>query len=748
MAKRRKNSRLTSWRWPSDINISPETKHSIGVIFVLLLATLMILGLFDLAGLLGGYLEKFLKIMFGQAYYVVPFILFGLGILMIDPERFGLRASHYFGLVLLVLSVTGLLHLRREVIIMTWPEVLDGLGGGYVGWFVVTPFFKIMGFWATLVVLVALFLVAVVLTFNTSLKSFLAKIDALRYFGEKLSSWWYHWRHRDYYTVSKELEAEETGEEEEEEDEDEAEEQREDVERPVFTQKGLAASSGEQQRLMTVPASLLSIKLNIPMQLLDSSRSKPTSGDIQANKEKIKKTLENFGIEVEMGEVSVGPTVTQYTLRPQEGVKLSSITALHNDLALALAAHPIRIEAPIPGKALVGIEVPNQSIATVTLREVIDSKEFKEFQSQAGRLALGIGKDVAGRVWTADLDKMPHLLIAGATGSGKSVCINSIIISLLYQKNPDELKFILIDPKRVELSVYNDLPYLLTPVITDVQKIINALKWTVAEMDERYVRLAQRGQKNIAGYNAAFPEQKMPYIVIIIDELADLMAVAAQEVEGAVIRLAQMARAVGIHLILATQRPSVNVITGLIKANITSRIAFAVASQTDSRTIIDLSGAEKLLGRGDMLFISAEISKPKRLQAAFLSEAEISRVCGYIKKQAGDSTEYDSSITQRPRRDGQGLELSGEDDMLDEARRLVVSTQKASASYLQRRLRVGYSRAARLLDLLEEEGVIGEAEGAKPREVLVSAGDYEAVEAASQDDYKEGEISQAEDDET
>ena len=413
-----------------------------------------------------------------------------------------------------------------------------------------------------------------------------------------------------------------------------------------------------------------------------------------------------------MGEVSVGPTVTQYTLRPAEGVKLSQITTLHNDLALALAAHPIRIEAPIPGKSLVGIEVPNRSIAVVTLREILEDQTFK---NRVSNLTIVLGKDVAGKSYLADLDKMPHLLIAGATGSGKTVCLNSIIVSLLYQNSPQELKFILVDPKRVELTVYENIPHLLTPVVTDPHKTINALKWSISEMDRRFELLSQTGKRDIREYNKE-AEDKLPYLVIIVDELADLMMAAPTEVEACIIRLAQMARAVGIHLIMATQRPSVDIITGLIKANITSRIAFSVASSVDSRTILDTTGADKLLGRGDMLYISAQLSKPVRLQGAFVSDKSIKALVKHLKAQA--KPEYLADVTER-KAIGLGIDSSlEEDELLPQAKEIIWQANKASASLLQRRLRVGYARAARLLDLLEEEGIIGPADGAKPREIF------------------------------
>lgn len=456
----------------------------------------------------------------------------------------------------------------------------------------------------------------------------------------------------------------------------------------------------------------LAQRIDLPLDLLAANHSKPNSGDIKANKLTIQKTLENFAIPVEMGEVKVGPTVTQYTLKPADGVKLAQITGLHNDLALALAAHPIRIEAPIPGQSLVGIEIPNQQVAVVRQREILESEEFKRRKTN---LTIALGKDVAGNIWLADLGKMPHLLVAGATGSGKTVMLNSIIVNLLYQNSPDDLKFILIDPKRVELHLYNDLPHLLTPVITEVSKTINALKWALSEMERRFDVLAENRKRDIESYNREMGE-KMPYIIVIIDELADLMVTAPQEIETCIIRLAQMARATGIHLVLATQRPSVDIITGLIKANITARIAFSVASMTDSRTILDFSGAEKLLGRGDMLFISSELSKPKRLQGAYVSDQEIKKIVEYLRNIREPSYQEEILTKQYESEDMGDL---ARDELLPQAKEVVLQANRASASLLQRRLRVGYARAARLLDLLEQQGMIGPADGAKPREVLI-----------------------------
>jgi S-DNA-T family DNA segregation ATPase FtsK/SpoIIIE len=423
-----------------------------------------------------------------------------------------------------------------------------------------------------------------------------------------------------------------------------------------------------------------------------------------------------------MGEVNVGPTVTQYTLKPAEGVKLSRITALANDLALALASHPIRIEAPIPGKSLVGIEVPNKVRTLVRLRNLISEPQFQKHPSP---LYFVLGRDVSGNPVFADLAKMPHLLVCGATGTGKTLFLNSLILSLVYRNSPKILKFILVDPKRVEFPIYSDLPHNLTNVIFDVQKTINALRWLVEEMERRFEVLAKFKTRDIFSFNKISLEKKippMPYILLIIDELADLMAARGKEIEAAIVRLAQMARAVGIHLVLATQRPSTEVITGLIKANITSRVSFQVASQVDSRTVLDTAGAEKLLGRGDMLFLSPENPKPRRIQGAFVSEKEVQRVVEYLsskyEKERIESLE--EKLAEETGEIGffeRGEDL--EDPLYEEAKRVVIEAKKASASLLQRRLKIGYARAARLLDILEKRGIVGPPRGAKPREVYL-----------------------------
>ncbi len=457
--------------------------------------------------------------------------------------------------------------------------------------------------------------------------------------------------------------------------------------------------------------------------LLSQKQDKADAGDVNANAQIIHDTFENFNIEVEMEGANIGPRVTQYTMKPPTGVKLTKITALENNLALDLAAHSIRMEAPIPGKRAVGIEVPNIKSATVRLSSILQSREW---QDADGALTFAIGRDISGQPVVADLAKMPHMLVAGQTGSGKSVMINTILTSMLYRNSPADLKLILVDPKQVELKPYDDIPHLLTPVIIEPEKCISALKWAVAEMERRYKALADVNKRNIAEYNSLKKEEGMPYIVIVIDELADLMMMAARDVEALIVRIAQKARAVGIHLILATQRPSVDVITGLIKANVPARIAFTVASQIDSRTIIDQMGAEKLLGQGDMLLSTSEMAKPKRIQGAFIGDEETVKVNDFIRMQR--PPQYDDEVVSQPvQLNGKGgvvADYGGQDvddDMWKDAVQVVIENRKASTSLLQRRLRIGYGRAARLIEQMEEQGIIGQADGSRPREVLVSS---------------------------
>jgi len=500
-----------------------------------------------------------------------------------------------------------------------------------------------------------------------------------------------------------------------------------------------------------------------PLSLLEGDRGKANVGDVKANANVIRRTLMNFGIEVEMDEVTIGPTVTRYALKPAQGVKLSRIVGLQSDLALALAAHPIRIEAPIPGKALVGIEIPNKVKATVGLASLIGDPAF----ANSKPLTAAIGRNIAGKPVLYSIAKMPHLLIAGTTGSGKSVTIHAIISSLLYRHGPDELRFIFVDPKRVELTLYNSIPHLLTPVITDSKKAILALKWAATEMNRRYDILEGESVRDIDSYHrkhekdfakgvtstdSADAPDRMPYIVIIIDELADIMQAYPRELEAAIVRLAQMSRAVGIHLILSTQRPEVNVITGLIKANVPSRIALRVPTGIDSRTILDTTGAEKLLGQGDMLALVGT-SQAERLQSAYITEDEVKDVVAYLKNSfkddVRDTIELSGTMTGEKAMFSDDLEGTDDDALYEEARMCVVEAGKGSTSYIQRKLKVGYARAARLMDMLEERGIIGPADGAKPREILVGkmkdstvdavARDMAAKSAALEDDEEEEE---------
>ncbi len=480
--------------------------------------------------------------------------------------------------------------------------------------------------------------------------------------------------------------------------------------------------AGRAQVWKYPPLSILSEKVG----------SSADRGDVKRNATIIEKTLDSFGIQARVAEVNGGPAVTQYALEIAAGTKISKIANLQHDLALALATPTgtVRIEAPIPGKSLVGIEVPNRSLEIVVLKQILSSDEMIKFKS---KLAVALGRDTSSKPVVVDIDKMPHVLIAGTTGSGKSVLINAFIGSLLFRNSPDELKVIMIDPKRVELTNYNGIPHLLTPVITEPEKILSSLKWAMAEMDRRYKLFQSVGVRNIAGYNEMSGFQALPYIVIIVDELSDLMMFAPVEIEDAITRIAQLARATGIHLVVATQRPSVDVITGLIKANIPCRIAFNVSSMVDSRVILDGPGAEKLLGRGDMLFLPPDASKPIRIQGVLVSDEEINSLIKYLKN-SGVAPQYTAEVTEMPlgRWSGRGGDGQEKDELFEEAVRTVCQYDRASASLLQRRLKVGYARAARILDELEEAGIVGLGEGSKPRDVLVrNADEYFAAQASA-----------------
>ena len=736
----KKNKKKKKNKKESRLSLNRKTQRLIVAIILFTLAIILFLGLVNLAGVAGEFFVLGLEILFGWASWFVPIVLVLAGWLILKYEdvkemnqtsdrrypSFGARCG---GLIFLMVILSAIFHIS---FVSDKIALIEHYGGGYFGYGLSYLIVNTFGFWASWVIFIGLFIIGLIIVLfglvslkkekqeEGKEKEKMVQQSLFKNIFSKLKS---IFKRKQKLVLKPESTDKLLGESIEKEEEGEGEE-------IIPKIKNIFTKTKSKKDEMPVSSIKLHQKIDLPLNLLGADSTKPNAGDIKENKLIIKKTLENFNILVEMGEIKVGPTVTQYTLKPADGVKLSQITGLHNDLALALAAHPIRIEAPIPGQSLVGIEVPNQQVAVIRLRSILSDNAFKNRKTN---LTIALGRDVAGTVWLADLGKMPHCLVAGSTGSGKTIFLNSVIISLIYQNSPDDLRFILVDPKRVELTLYNDLPHLLTPVITNVQKTINALKWAMGEMDRRFDVMAEAKKRDINSYNQANPDNKLPFIIIIIDELADLMVTAAQEIETCIVRLAQMARATGIHLIMATQRPSVDIITGLIKANITSRVAFSVASLMDSRTILDFSGAEKLLGRGDMLFVSSELSKPKRIQGAFVSDDEVKGIVEYLRNITEPNFEEDITKSHQTET-GLGHGDLKEDEMLPEAREVVIQAGKASASFLQRRLRIGYARAARLLDLLENEGMIGPADGAKPREIYRSMEDQE-----DQEDQKEEE---------
>jgi DNA segregation ATPase FtsK/SpoIIIE, S-DNA-T family len=689
--------------------VSLETKNSIFAIVSFALMVLTILSFVGKGGRAGDLFNNFSRTLFGWGFFIIPiaFLLLGISFLKFYSRESG--APSILGVGIFVLAVLGAFFIVGNDLVFQ-----ERVGqSGYLGVILGYPLFSLFGFVSSLIILLAAIFISFLVLMDIPLHRLIFKnTEEGEEDGQSLKEDELVIKHAGN-GVKPAFEAKAI---------------KMDKNSPVFAKD--EDDEEEEEAEFSIKASNRKWKLP-PLDLLKGDSDTPKAGDIAASAAVIRKTLSNFGIDVEMGEINVGPTVTQYTLRPAVGVKLSKITSLNSDLALSLASHPIRIEAPIPGKSLVGIEVPNRKTALVGLKNLLEAEEFI---GAPYFLPLALGRDVAGYPVFGPLEKMPHLLIAGATGSGKSVAINSIILSLLYKHSPDLLKFIMIDPKRVELTPYNGIPHLITPVIVDNKKAINALRWLVKEMERRYEVFSRSHARDIFSYNSKQVSKKqtlMPFIVLIIDELADLMAAFGKDLEGSIVRLAQMSRAVGIHLIVSTQRPSVEVITGLIKANITSRVAFQVASQVDSRTILDMSGAEKLLGSGDMLYLAGDISKPKRLQGPFVSEKEVKGVAKFLKDQGYEGEEekagetLEESLAQSIDGGAAGSDLGGgdfsedDDSLFGEAKETVIQAKKASASLLQRRLRIGYARAARLLDILEEKGIVGPADGAKPREVLV-----------------------------
>ena len=694
--------------------IRQETKHGIYAIVCLLFAFFFTIAAFHKGGVAGDFVYNALTALFGLGYILVPIILTLLGITFLKSERPNLATIHTISALIFFLSGLGILDLLSNT-----------KRGGIIGHVVGFPFVSLFETFAGTIFLTAILVISLLVLFDVK-PNFSALLEWIRNKFKKDSL------DDSVVIVNTSPTTSESKEETPEEEEAAPEPKKEDS-------KKKEKIDDEEFDAVQVKANHYRPTTNYvppPLSLLEMDRGKANVGDIKANANIIKRTLLNFGIEVEMDEVTTGPTVTRYALKPAVGVKLSRIVGLQNDMAMALAAHPIRIEAPIPGKSLVGIEIPNKTKSTVGLGTLLADEKFK---NASKALTVAIGRDISGRAHFANMAKMPHALIAGTTGSGKSVSIHTIITSLLYRNSPDDLKFIFVDPKRVELTLYNKIPHLLTPVITDAKKCILALKWAAKEMDRRYDILQAESVRDIESYHNQIKNQKskvkneetgedegydpMPYIVIIIDELADIMQSYPRELEAAIVRLAQMSRAVGIHLILSTQRPEVNVITGLIKANVPTRIALRVPTQVDSRTILDSAGAEKLLGAGDMLFADGD-GQPKRLQSAFISEEEVKNVVKYLVQAFKDelpNTIELSGPVEAPNSIFSSMVDGGQDEddeLYEQARQTVIETGKASTSFLQRKLGVGYARAARLIDILEERGVVGPGNGSKPRDVL------------------------------
>lgn len=747
MAKKRKYLKKKEKKKKPKFDVHSDTIKSLWGIIFLILFFLSALSFLDMAGGGGELFKQMTGTIFGWGSLAIPVVLLVVSYILFHSWKRNTFIPLVVGGILFFSGILGIL------------DIFSGTGamlGGYWGYILAMPFHKFFGTLASFVIFTGFILASVVLSFNIKLGKIIAdRKERLRELRESVKE-----HAADMPLVgsdsnqSPRIKVKTWKDEEGQGSEVFADDKKSDAKEAPPVQQGKDSEDQTRDKAINepgrnspkdksfvvkdFPGASAGFRLP-PAKLLEKETGKPSSGDIVANANIIKRTLQNFGIEVEMDEVNVGPTVTQFTLKPAEGVKLARIMSLNNDLSLALASYPIRIEAPIPGRSLVGVEIPNKGFSIVRLKNLLESEQFK---GGARTLSLCLGRDVSGRGVYANLASMPHMLIAGSTGSGKTICLNSIVLSLLYQHSPNTLKFILIDPKRVEFPVYSDIPHLLASIVVDVQKSIDALKWAVSEMERRFELLSSLRVRDIQAFNSdkkiVSQHGPLPYIVIIVDELADLMSSRGREMEALIVRLAQMARAVGIHLVLATQRPSVEVITGLIKANITSRIAFQVASQVDSRTVLDMAGAEKLLGNGDMLYLSGDASKPKRVQGAYVTEREVRRVADYLREERErmnqDNASGNDNAEERINEasfspdlwnqssggnnfDFDDTESSSDDDLYEEAKETVIRSQKASASLLQRRLRIGYARAARLVDMLEENGIVGPGEGAKPREV-------------------------------
>lgn len=723
---RRKKSENKDINTTKKNSLKEETISWIIAIFLFLISIFFVLASFGKGGNVGEFVYLIFHKLFGLGYFLLPLVLIILGIAFAKSIKQSFSLSRFIGGTLFFMSSLALLDFLFARV-----ERLDK--GGIVGNFLQKPLVALFDVYATPIILLGLILISVLIIFDAPINlEFFSRIFKRKEENEE----------EDKMIVS-------------------APEPIKEIPKEKIVQPEVKinkSNSNEELGELSIfkNNSLYKPFTPPPLSLLERDRGKPEVGDIKANANIIKRTLLNFGIVVEMDEISIGPSVTRYALKPAEGVKLSKILGLQNNLELALAAHPVRIEAPIPGKSLVGIEIPNSVKTTVGLASLLSHSEYSDSEKP---LMTALGKNIAGSSVFANLAKMPHLLIAGATGSGKSVTIHAIINSLLFRNSPENLKFIMIDPKRVELTLYNKISHLLTPVITDAKKAIMSLKWAAKEMERRYDILEKNKVRDIESYhkNILSPHLEkmkkekememidvMPYIVVVIDELADIMQAYPRELEAAIVRLAQMSRAVGIHLILSTQRPSVNVITGLIKANVPTRIALQVASQFDSRTILDSAGAEKLLGAGDMLYQSGEMSKPVRLQCPYISETEVKKVADYLAKNYENEIPSDINIESADTKNVIfdsviGNDSDVDDDLYEDAREEVIKAGRASTSYLQRKLRIGYARAARLIDILEEKGVIGPGDGAKPREVLIKPEGGYSAEEMEENNFEENE---------
>lgn len=719
----KKNGRNENGIKKNSTGLQTHTKHGIIAIIFFVLALFFLMSYAGVAGKAGVFILEIFKMLLGTiGYFLLPILFILLGYSFIKSEVPDIGWTRTISGIMFLLSGLGIIDIAGGA---------PNHSGGLLGEILSTPFISLFDIYASLVLLGAILIISILMMLDVkpNLAPFFIKIWS--FFKKQKSS-----PDKGEMPEAEGVEYDPSsilplaGEEE-----------SETVSTKMKKALGIKKSEEEDEMPIKKIKSGLGSYVPPPLSLLEEDKGKPNTGDIKANANIIKRTLANFGIEVEMDEITIGPTVTRYALKPAEGVKLSRIVGLQNDLALSLAAHPIRIEAPIPGKSLVGIEIPNKSKSIVGLATLLSDEKF---QNSSKPLTTALGRNISGKAVFGNLAKMPHILVAGTTGSGKSVTIHSMITSLLYRNGPDDLKLILIDPKRVELTLYNNIPHLLTPVITEAKKTILALKWAAKEMDRRYDILEAESVRDIESYHknvwkegikktpSSSPEaveeknvpDRLPYIIIIIDELADIMSTYPRELEAAIVRLAQMSRAVGIHLILSTQRPEVNIITGLIKANIPARVALKVSSQIDSRTILDAGGAEKLLGAGDMLYSSGN-AQPERLQSAFISESEVKKVVKYLADAYRDEISEEITLTSGSISADKSIFESSledknddDDEMYEEARICVMEAGKASTSYLQRKLKLGYARAARLMDKLEERGVIGPGDGAKPREVL------------------------------